>query len=145
MTVAVTVENRSGWEIDEAAAVRVLQAAFAAEGIAAGELGLTLVGPDEMAGLNGAHRAKPAPTDVLSFPIDGGDELDPGLPRQLGDVVICPEVSTREGTPVEMLLVHSVLHLLGYDHEAADDTGMLDRQDELLKGVSSVAISPAER
>jgi probable rRNA maturation factor len=145
VTVAVTIENRSSWTIDERAAVGVICGAFAAEGISEGEVGLALVEPAEMAELNGTYRARPKPTDVLSFPIDGDDELEAGLPRQLGDVVICPEVSAAEGTPAETLLVHSVLHLLGYDHEDADDSVMLDRQDELLKGVEPVAISPAER
>lgn len=142
MTVAVTVSNRSGWTLDEAAAIAVLQATLAAEGIREGDIGLALVAPDEMAKLNAAHRRKPSPTDVLSFPIDGAGELAPGLPRQLGDVVICPRVAADEGTPVATLLVHAALHLVGYDHEGSD-TAMLDRQDVLVKEVADVAISPA--
>ena len=52
-------------------------------------------------------------TDVLSFPIDGRDELAPGLPRQLGDAILCPQVV---GEAWRAPLVHGVLHLLGYDH-----------------------------
>ncbi len=104
MTVAVTVSNRSGWTLDEAAAITVLRAALAAEGIRDGDIGLALVSPEEMAELNADHRNKPTPTDVLSFPIDGAGELAPGLPRQLGDVVICPRVAADEGTPVATLL-----------------------------------------
>lgn len=141
MTVAVAVENRSGWKLDEAAAVEVVRAALQAETVDDGELGVTLVTPEEMAELNTSHRGKPAPTDVLSFPIDGRDQLAEGLPRQLGDIVICPQVAADEGTPVAVLLVHAVLHLVGYDHEAADSV-MLDRQDVLVKEVVDVAVSP---
>ena len=142
MTLDVEVDNRSGWSVDEAAAAAVVRAALAAEGMTDGELGLILVGEAEMAELNAAHRGKPAPTDVLSFPMDGGDPLPAGLPRQLGDLVLCPQVAARAGTPIELLLVHGALHLLGYDHET-DGGRMLARQDELMGEVEQVGASPA--
>ncbi len=142
MTIAVAVENRSGWTLDETAAVEVVRAALSAEGFDDGEVGVTLVEPGEMAELNSTHRGKPAPTDVLSFPIDGRDDLEAGLPRQLGDIVICPQVAADERTPMAVLLVHAVLHLIGYDHEGGDSV-MLDRQDALVKEVVDVAVSPA--
>lgn len=142
MTLEVEVQNRSGWSIDEPAAAAVVRAALAAEGVTEGELGLTLVAQTEMAELNAAHRGKAAPTDVLSFPLDGGEPLPEGLPRQLGDLVLCPQVAAAAGTPIELLLVHGALHLVGYDHEA-DDGSMLARQDELLEEVGRVAASPA--
>jgi ssRNA-specific RNase YbeY (16S rRNA maturation enzyme) len=52
-------------------------------------------------------------TDVLSFPIDAREELAPGLPRQLGDAVLCPQVVGQAWRPP---LVHGLLHLLGHDH-----------------------------
>jgi probable rRNA maturation factor len=52
-------------------------------------------------------------TDVLSFPIDGRDPLPDGVPRQLGDVVLCPQVV---GDAWRRPLVHGLLHLLGYEH-----------------------------
>jgi probable rRNA maturation factor len=142
VTVRVEVANRSGWRVDERAVADVMRSALAGEGVTEGEVGVAFVPEDEMAALNLEHRAVDRPTDVLSFPLDINDELPPGLPRQLGDVVVCPQVAERDGTPVSTLLVHGALHLVGYDHET-DNGAMLARQDELLVGVVSVGASPA--
>ena len=142
MSVRVEVANRSGWRVDETATADVMRATLAGEGVADGEVGVTFVPEGEMAALNLEHRAVDKPTDVLSFPLDLDDDLPPGLPRQLGDVVVCPQVAEREGTPVAMLLVHGALHLVGYDHET-DDGSMLARQDELLAEVVSVGAAPS--
>ena len=86
---------------------------LAAEGIADGELGLAFVEPAEMRALKREHLGIDEPTDVLSFPIDAREDLPSGVPRTLGDVVICPQVvGERWREP----LVHGLLHLLGYDH-----------------------------
>src|SRR5437773_2519933 len=85
------------------------------EGVGEGELGLQLVGPEEMRDLKQEHLGIDEPTDALAFPIDGRDTLPDGLPRQLGDVVLCPQVVGDVWRPP---LVHAVLHLLGYDHGA---------------------------
>jgi probable rRNA maturation factor len=95
-----------------------------------------------IAELNAAHRGKQTATDVLSFPIDGREPLPAGVPRQLGDLVVCPAVATAEGTPIATLLVHGALHLIGYDHET-DDGRMLARQDELVAEVAPVVADPA--
>lgn len=100
-------------------------------GVERASLGLMVVGPDEMAAINGEHRGKPAPTDVLAFPVDGPEALEwppEGPPPELGDVVICPDLAQE---PLETLAVHGLLHLLGYDHEA-DSGEMLDLQDRLV-------------
>jgi probable rRNA maturation factor len=138
MTVHVEVENRSGHAVDEPAARAAVTAALHAEGVAAGEIGVVLVGVAEMAALNSAHRGRDEPTDVLSFPLDGRDALPAGLPRQLGDVVICPEKAEADGTPIALLLVHGVLHLVGHDHEA-DNGDMLRRQQAIFEEVQPVA------
>ena len=78
-----------------------------------------------MRGLKREHLGVDETTDVLSFPIDGRDELPTGPPRQLGDVVLCPEVV---GEAWRWPLVHGLLHLLGYDHGDA----MTRREAELI-------------
>jgi probable rRNA maturation factor len=142
MTVAVEVRNRARIPLDGPAAAAVLAAAFAAEGVTEGEVGLAVVGRAEMARLNGDHRGKPAPTDVLSFPLDMRDPLPGDVPRQLGDVVICPAVAAADGTPIEHLLVHGALHLLGWDHET-DEGEMLARQAQIVQELEARAAGPA--
>jgi len=111
--VAIEVDNRSGAEVDEAAAVELARSVLADEGVEDGELGLAFAGPDEMRALKRDHLGIDEATDVLSFPIDGKAELAEGMPRALGDVVLCPQVVGEEWrTP----LVHGLLHLLGYEH-----------------------------
>jgi probable rRNA maturation factor len=111
--VAVEVENRSGVEIEADAAVALARNVLAAEGVEAGELGLAFVGPDEMRELKREHLGIDEATDVLSFPIDARDELPEGVPRQLGDAILCPQVVGDAWRPP---LVPGLLHLLGYDH-----------------------------
>jgi probable rRNA maturation factor len=111
--VTVEVANRSGQDVDTEAAVDLAQRLLAEEGIADGELGLAFVGPEEMRRLKREHLGIDEATDVLSFPIDGRDELPPEVPRQLGDAVLCPQIV---GADWPAPLVHGLLHLLGYDH-----------------------------
>jgi len=113
MSVAVEVENRSGVEVDEPAAVELVRRVLASEGVEVGELGLGFVEPEEMRGLKHEHLGIDEATDVLSFPIDGRDELPEGVPRALGDVVLCPQII---GGAWRGPLVHGLLHLLGCDH-----------------------------
>ena len=126
----IEVEAR-GEEADTAPLVARLVWACERLGVARASVGLMIVAPQEMARINGEHRGKPEPTDVLAFPVDGpeaGDWPDEGPPPELGDVVICPEAAQD---PLETLAVHGLLHLLGYDHEA-DDGEMLALQDRLV-------------
>jgi probable rRNA maturation factor len=109
----------------EAEIERLVSLALASAGLEEGHVAVAFVDADAIAALNAEHRGKSGPTDVLSFPID---ETGPAAgPRELGDVVICPEhtVDLREA------IVHGVLHLTGMDHET-DDGEMLALQAELL-------------
>jgi probable rRNA maturation factor len=111
--VMVELVNRSGQEVEDDAAVELARRVLAAESVEDGELGLLFVGPEEMQALKREHLGVDEVTDVLSFPIDGREELAEGVPRQLGDVVLCAQVV---GAAWRVPLVHGLLHLLGYDH-----------------------------
>ena len=111
--VTVEVANRSGAAVDEAGAAALARRVLAAEGVEEGELGLSFVAPEEMRALKRLHLGVDEPTDVLSFPIDGREQLPAGVPRQLGDAVLCPQVV---GDAWRAPLVHGLLHLLGYEH-----------------------------
>jgi probable rRNA maturation factor len=109
----IEVSNRSGVQVEKDAAAELARRVLAAEGIDEGELGIAFVGPEESRALKREHLGVDEPTDVLSFPIDGRDDLPSGMPRQLGDVVLCPQVV---GDAWRRPLAHGLLHLLGYDH-----------------------------
>jgi probable rRNA maturation factor len=124
--ISVEVSNRSGVEVEEEAAAELARRVLAAEGVDEGELGIAFVGPDESRTLKREHLGVDEPTDVLSFPIDGREELPAGLQRQLGDVVLCPQVV---GDAWRRPLAHGLLHLLGYDH----GTEMEEREEVLSR------------
>jgi probable rRNA maturation factor len=127
--------------IDELTALDVEELcvlAFSSAGIEDGHVAVAFVDEQTIQTLNRDHRGKDAPTDVLSFPIDGieggggaraGADTN-GAPRELGDVVICPPCTEDLSEAV----VHGALHLTGMDHEA-DDGEMLALQAELLRWV----------
>jgi probable rRNA maturation factor len=123
--VEIEVANRSGAAVDEQAAAQVARRVLAAEGVHDGELGLAFVAAEEARALKREHLGIDETPDVLSFPLDGREQLPDGVPRQLGDVVLCCELvgeSWREP------LVHGLLHLLGYDHGAE-----MDAREEALR------------
>ena len=96
--------------------------------MAEGHLAVAFVGEEEIRRLNREHRGLDSPTDVLAFPVD---ELSASAgPRELGDVVVCPEHTSD----LEEAVVHGVLHLCGYDHET-DDGQMLALQDRVMAGL----------
>ena len=123
--VEIEVANRSGVEVDEPAAVELARRVLAGEGVDDGELGISFVAPNEIRQLKRDHLGSDEATDVLSFPIDGRDELPEGIPRALGDVVLCPAVV---GDEWRRPLTHGLLHLLGYDHGEE-----MERREEELR------------
>ena len=116
----VLLSNRQPLPVDEDGLVALARATLDGEGVSHDvELSVSFVGEDEMADLHVRYLDEEGPTDVLSFPLD---EVDDGGVRLLGDVVIAPAVAGRNnpGDPaaeIGLLLVHGILHVLGYDHE----------------------------
>jgi probable rRNA maturation factor len=104
------------------------------------ELSVALVAEDEMAHLNQQYRGIEGPTDVLSFGCDDPCASVGGEPITLGDVIIAPDVAvaqaTELGTTVEselnLLLVHGILHILGYDHESDDDAAAMQAREQVV-------------
>ena len=128
MSVALDVEIHGAEDGEEGRLARAASAAAAAAGADDGHLAVAFVDEEAIRALNRAHRAKDAPTDVLSFPVDGtGQTVGP---RELGDVVVC-RARTRD---VEEAVVHGVLHLCGLDHEE-DEGEMLALQERVLEAL----------
>jgi probable rRNA maturation factor len=111
------------------------------------ELNLTFVDRATMAGLNEEHLGHEGPTDVLSFPLELPDDVPDGLPVLLGDVVVCPAVAaaqaaehagpTHDGTAEDelaLLVVHGILHVLGWDHAEPDDEAAMQAHEQVLLG-----------
>ena len=115
-----------GSAVAEARVCALAAVALGSAGIQDGHLAVTFVDPARIAELNARWRGRTGPTDVLSFPVDElGDSFGP---RELGDVVICPEHTVD----LEEAVVHGVLHLVGMDHEA-DAGEMLALQAQILE------------
>jgi probable rRNA maturation factor len=121
----------------ESLAVFVLRMEDAPDAV---ELSVALVDPDEIAKLNLSYRGVEGPTDVLSFGCDDPEPVDSDEPIAIGDVVIAPEIAQSQavdlGTTVEseldLLLVHGVLHLLGYDHDSDEDAAVMQARERAV-------------
>ena len=147
--MSVELDDRAESGVSDSEINRVVAAVLLAEAIGEVEVGVIIVGESDMQELNREHRDQDSATDVLSFPIDDDESL-PGVPRMLGDVAICLPVVLAQATEREVspeaeltdLLIHGVLHLLGYDHET-DAGEMLARQDEIGDEIATIAWQPA--
>jgi probable rRNA maturation factor len=100
-------------------------AALDGAGVSDGHVAVQVVDEGDMRKLNQEHRGIDRPTDVLAFPVDGSGAVEG--PRELGDVVVCPDQCEHVGEAI----VHGVLHLCGYDHET-DDGEMLALQEKVM-------------
>ena len=147
--MSVELDDRAESGVSDSEIDRVVAAVLLAEAIGEVEVGVIIVGESDMQDLNREHREQDSATDVLSFPIDEDESL-PGVPRMLGDVAICLPVLLAQATEREVspaaeltdLLIHGVLHLLGYDHET-DAGEMLARQDEIGDEIATIGWQPA--
>jgi probable rRNA maturation factor len=134
---AVLVSDRQESPLDVDGLVDLARRTLLAEGLAEGELSLSFVDEAEIEDLHVRYLHEPGPTDVLSFPLDGEDER--GV-RVLGDVVIAPAVAARNNpddpaAELRILVVHGVLHLLGYDHEEEDEKAQMWARQLAYSGV----------
>ncbi|HEY3483905.1 MAG TPA: rRNA maturation RNase YbeY [Ilumatobacteraceae bacterium] len=153
MTIVVS-DEQTDVDIDADRWADLAGAVLEAEG-RTGELTLTFVDTDEITALNTEHMGIGAPTDVLSFPLDADDDEMPAggaVPRLLGDVVVCPAVAaaaapSHAGTVADelaLLVVHGVLHVLGYDHAEHDQAvAMRTRERALLEAHHWAGPAPA--
>ncbi|MEP6597929.1 MAG: rRNA maturation RNase YbeY [Actinomycetota bacterium] len=158
--MTIEVNNESGAEVDEVALVQLSRYVLDSTRInPMAELSVVLLDSPAMAALHEQWMDIAGPTDVMAFPMDGGDSpLDAGAgaepPRPpgsdegppqtlLGDVVLCPEVAAAQaataGHSVEaelhLLCTHGILHLLGYDHgEPDDEREMFELQARIVGG-----------
>lgn len=134
---AILISNRQTAPLDEPGLTSLARETLRGEDMARSELSVSFVEDEEMAELHSRYMGEDGPTDVLSFPQDEQDE--DGV-RVLGDVVIAPAVAARNNPDhtqdeVRLLLVHGILHLLGYDHEAAEERVRMWARQEHYSGV----------
>jgi probable rRNA maturation factor len=125
--IGIDGERAVGLVVPTAAELeRLCALAIASAGIEDGHVAIQFVDTERIQALNREHRRLDEPTDVLSFAVDG-EGMSAG-PRELGDIVICPE-HTED---LREAVIHGALHLTGMDHET-DDGEMLALQAELLR------------
>ena len=130
----VLISNRQDRPVDEDGLRALARDTMLGEGIERAELSVSFVNQDEIAGLHERFMDEAGPTDVLSFPLDDVGEEREGV-RLLGDVVVAPAEAVRNNpddpeAELRLLLVHGILHLLGYDHEEdGARTRMWERQE----------------
>jgi probable rRNA maturation factor len=135
--LAIWIDNRQPSELDEPALIELAHLTLVGEGLSDVELSVSFVDEAEIEDLHVRYMDEPGPTDVLSFPLDATDEQGR---RLLGDVVIAPAVAARNnpsdlGSELRLLLVHGILHLLGYDHEQGAEKAEMWARQERYSGV----------
>lgn len=144
--MSIEINNETDFEVDEA---RVLQlATFSLDYLKihrGAELAIVFVDEKPMEQLHLQWMDEPGPTDVLSFPMDElrpGTESEPTPAGLLGDIVVCPAVAKRQAetaghetmNEILLLIVHGILHLLGFDHvEPDEEKEMFGIQNTILK------------
>jgi probable rRNA maturation factor len=138
---AILVSDRQSEPLDVDGLITLARATLRGEGLGAVELSVSFVEEDEIEELHVRYMDEPGPTDVLSFPLDA-DDVDEDGTRMLGDVVIAPSVAAANnpgdpGAELRLLLVHGILHLLGYDHEEDAGKAEMWSRQERYSGVSA--------
>ncbi len=145
-------KNKAPFRGYKTAIRRVVDAVLAEEGFEdLAEVSVTLVSPEEIQELNREWRGVDRPTDVLSFPLEEEDFAGKYTP--LGDVIVCPAVINRQsaefGTTYRqefcLMVIHSVLHLLGWDHmEENEKQEMFEKQERILRSLDEGEVKTEE-
>lgn len=138
---SILASDRQDAPLDQAALIALARNTLIAEGHAQVELSLSFVTDAEIAELHERYMHEPGPTDVLTFPLDEDDVTEEGL-RMLGDVVIAPAVAATNNpadpaAELRLLVVHGVLHILGYDHEQDGERAEMWARQERYSGVAA--------
>jgi probable rRNA maturation factor len=138
---AILVSDRQSGPLDVDGLVALARSTLRGEGFEDVELSVSFVEEAEIEELHVRFMDEPGPTDVLSFPLDPGDVDEDGV-RMLGDVVIAPSVAASNNpadpaAELRLLLVHGILHLLGYDHEEDAEKAAMWARQERYSGVSA--------
>lgn len=149
----VAIEDEQDLAINLMALRRIAVGVLQAEGFPPDtELSVTLVGDARIGEMNQRFLGRDGPTDVLSFPLS---DLRPGVPPpsksasppfSLGDVVISPAYVKRQaeeyevemGDEMALMLVHGILHLMGYDHEQDDDAESMEERERVLLAATGI-------
>ena len=132
----ILLDDRQDLPVDRDRLEDLARETLDAEGQTHVELSVSLVDREEMADLHERYLGEPGPTDVLSFPQDDPPARE--SIRMLGDVVICPAVAAEQPggeSEVRLLLVHGILHLLGYDHQTEEARAEMWARQERYSGV----------
>jgi probable rRNA maturation factor len=158
MTIDIyAADEQHDHEVDLERWVKLANAALTDEGVRGlCEVSLIFLDEPTIAALNKQFMGKSGPTDVLSFPIDTepeptgrvpdaggsgpGEPAMPEIPQMIGDIVICPAVAARNAVEhecsfedeVALLVVHGVLHLLGWDHVENDEAERMEAREQVL-------------
>ncbi|MDI6816079.1 MAG: rRNA maturation RNase YbeY [Actinomycetota bacterium] len=149
----IQISNEQELAVDEDSLVELAGYVLTAERVEEdAELSIALVGEETMLDLNASYRGKDYPTDVLSFEAGGDMPTAGNLPRLLGDVVICPAVAEKQAIEFDqtlnqelsLLLVHGILHLLGYNHDSDEDAELMEARERLLLTSFSDGVNPDE-
>jgi len=135
----VLISNRQTLPVDERGLAALARETLSGEGLSEAELSVSFVDDAEIEELHVRYLNEPGPTDVLSFPLD---EVGPDGTRLLGDVVVAPAFAARSNPAdpageLRLLLVHGILHLLGYDHEDEAERAAMWSRQERYSGVAS--------
>ena len=134
----ILISNRQPMPVDQDGLAELARAVLTAENVTDAEVSLSFVDDAEIEDLHVRYMDEPGPTDVLSFPLDDRDEAGA---RVLGDVVLAPGVAARNNpddpaAELRLLVVHGVLHLIGYDHEEEAERAEMWARQERYSGVT---------